>query len=143
MRSGGRRRGSKGPAQIGPGRLQVVEGRLINVRRLVSLDIVLHGERFILAEFGIGTPALFIIGFSLTMYGLSLPGLYFLLTGVNYLPLLAYAIVITRRHSAKSDVETEMSSDRHYVRKYSVQQLLLFLPLVVAFLASAQFLRKE
>jgi len=120
-----------------------LEGRLINVRRLVSLDITLHGERFILAEFGIGTPAIFLFGFFLMISGPSLLGWYFVLTGVNYLPLLAYAIITAKRHSAKSDVEAEMSRDKHYVRKYSIQQLLLFIPLAVALLAAAQLLRNE
>jgi hypothetical protein len=76
-----------------------VEGRLINVRRLVSLDITLHGERFILAEFGIGTPVILAVGLYLAAVGPLLLGLYLFLTGINYVPLLGYAIVTVRHHA--------------------------------------------
>ena len=33
-----------------------VEDHLINIRKLVALDIALHVPRFIMVEFGLGTP---------------------------------------------------------------------------------------
>ena len=106
-----------------------MEGRLINVRKLVSLDIVLHGPRFILLEFGVGTPAILVIGLIVLLQGDPyFLGWYLILTGVNYVPLLGYAIVAVRRGTALKDVEDDMAQDRHYVRKYSIQQFLLFIP---------------
>jgi hypothetical protein len=32
--------------------------RLIDIRKLVALDITLHGPKFIMIEFGLGTPAI-------------------------------------------------------------------------------------
>ena len=118
-----------------------MEGRIINVRRLVALDINLHGYRFILVEFGIGTPAIFAIGV-LAMEGGNpfFLGTYLILTGVNYIPLLAYAIVIARRRSAQTEVAAELTRDKHYVRKYSIQQLLIFVPFAVLLLAGWQAL---
>jgi hypothetical protein len=107
----------------------------MNVRRLVALDIYLHGPRFIMLEFGIGTPTILVVGAALTATGVWPLGLYLFLTGVNYVPLLAYATILARLGSAKPEVIEFLSENRHLVRKYSIQQFLLFLPLVVALLA--------
>ena len=115
--------------------MATVEGRIFNVRRLVALDITLHGPRFIMIEFGVGTPVIITLGVILLLSGPSILGGYLLLTGVNYVPLLIYAIIIVRRDSAQAEVADYMSRDKHLVRKYSIQQLLLFLPLVVFWLA--------
>jgi len=107
-------------------------GRLISVRKLVSLDITLHGPKFILLEFGVGTPAIIAFGlFLMLVTGPFLLGLYILLTGFNYLPLLIYAIITVRRGTANDDVKDELASDPHYVRKYSMQQFLIFIPLAI------------
>jgi hypothetical protein len=118
-----------------------VEGPVINVRRLVALDITLHGPRFIAAEFGIGTPAIIAVGIILILSGQLILGAYLMLTGVNYIPLMFYMVVIVRRGSARAEVADYMSQNKHYVRKYSTQQFLLFLPLVVFGLAVWQELR--
>jgi hypothetical protein len=121
----------------------MVEGRIINVRRLVALDITLHGPRFIAAEFGVGTPVILAVGPVLMLYGQLVLGAYLILIGVNYIPLLAYMVVIVRKGSAKAEVADYVSQDKHYVRKYSTQQFLLFLPLVVLLLSVWQELRKN
>jgi len=58
-------------------------------------------------------------------------GLYIFLTGINYLPLLVYAIVLVRIHNAENEVSYGLSHDKHYNRKYSLQQLMIFLPTVL------------
>jgi len=120
-----------------------VEGRVINVRRLVALDITLHGPRFITAEFGIGTPVILAVGISLILASQLILGTYLLLIGINYIPLFVYMVVIVRKGSAGLEIADYMSNDKHYVRKYSTQQLLLFLPLVVFGLAVWQELKGE
>ncbi len=120
-----------------------MEGHLINIRRLVSLDITLHGKIFILAEFGTGTPVIFAVSFVLLVEGTFLLGLSLLLAGLNYLPLLPYAIIVVRHETAEKDVEPGLSRDEHYVRKYSIQQVLIFVPLAVVVLAIEQKLRNE
>ena len=113
------------------------------VRKLVALDIVLHGPRFITIEFGVGTPAILAVGLWLMSGSLAYAmGIYLLLAGLNYIPLLIYAVLIIRGGSARQETEYGLSHDRHYVRKYSIQQLLLFVPLAVLFLAMVQELRQ-
>jgi hypothetical protein len=110
----------------------------------VALDINLHGPRFIIVEFGVGTPAIITVGL-LLMLGSSafLLGLYILLTGIDYLPLLAYAIVLIRNHTAEKEFSYGLSQDKHYNRKYSIQQLMIFLPAVILLIAVIQELKKH
>ena len=74
--------------------------RFINVRKLAALDIVFHGYRLILIEFGLGTFLLALFGIWLTGRSLLL-GSYLMLLGLNYVPLFVYAIAITRKNSTK------------------------------------------
>lgn len=120
-----------------------MEGRVINVRRLVALDISLHGPRFIMVEFGVGTPAIIAFGLFVIHTGPQILGAYVLLTGINYVPLLTYAVVIVRKGSAAKEIEAGMAKDRHYVRKYSTQQLMIFVPLLILLLALEQELTKD
>ena len=123
-------------------RLNRVE-RLIIVRKLVALDIVLHGPRFISIEFGVGTPVILAVGLWLMSGSLAYTlGVYLFLAGLNYIPLLIYTALIIRGGSARSETEYGLAQDPHYVRKYSIQQLLLFVPLAVLILAVVQELRQ-
>ncbi len=94
-----------------------------------------------MAEFAIGTPVILGVGLALMSSGPLILGVYLILTGVNYVPLLIYTISIVKRGTAKSEVVDYMSQHKHFVRKYIVQQLWLFLPLVVFWLAVWQELR--
>ena len=119
--------------------IQPREGSLINIRKLVALDITLHGPRFILIEFGIGTPAILLVGLWLMLTSsVFILGLYLFLTGINYVPLLIYSVVISKKGSAQTEVETDLAQNKHYVRKYSLQQVLVFVPLAVLLLAIIQ-----
>ena len=60
--------------------------KLVNVRKLVALDITLHGPKFILAEFGIATPVIIAVGLTVMFTGPFFLGLYLSLTGINYAP---------------------------------------------------------
>jgi hypothetical protein len=116
------------------------------VRKLVALDITLHGPRFIGIEFGVGTPVILIVGVVLAEGSVGvqhLLGVYLLLTGINYLPILAYAIVVIRAGTAKAEVAEGLATDSHYVRKYSTQQLLIFVPFAVVLLAAVQEARRR
>jgi uncharacterized membrane protein len=115
-----------------------MEGRVINVRKLVALDIYLHGSRFILAEFGVGTPVIIAVGFWLILANILVLGMYLLLTGINYVPLLVYATIIARSRTAEKEVEYGLKHDEHYNRKYSVQQLMIFIPLTIVVLTILQ-----
>ncbi len=116
---------------------------LMIVRKLVALDISLHGNRFILAEFGIGTPVIIAVGLLLMLSSASyILGVYLLMTGVNYVPLLVFAVMIVRAGTARQEVEYGLSHDSHYVRRYSTQQLLIFVPLAILVLTAVQGLKR-
>jgi len=118
-----------------------MEGRLINVRKLVALDVTLHGPRFIAIEFGVGTPTILAVGIWLALGSLSIEfwlGVYLILTGINYIPVLAYAVLVIRGGDWKSEVAEGLATDPHYVRKYSIQQLLIFVPFAIVVLSLLQ-----
>lgn len=131
---------------------QTREPRWINVRKLVALDLAFRGTWFILIEFafavalgvalgvfvlvrtlGVGAPSLFGI----------IVGLLLLGVGLNYVPLLIYAIVIVRRKSARAEVAAELAQRNIYAHKYGVQQFLLVVPLAIPLLAIGQELRQR
>ena len=119
--------------------MQDHEGRLINIRRFVAWDITLHGARFILLEFGLGTAALIVFGYWLmsTITSLYL-GLYIFLVGINYLVLLVYAAIISSIGSAKFEVDPNLAHDKHFIRKYGLQQLLILVPFAVLIITLIQ-----
>lgn len=110
-----------------------MENSLINIRKLVALDMLLHGRPFILVESGLGTLLLLGLGFQQIAAGLAgsyaslLIGFYLVLTGVNYLLLLIYAVIIAKQNSARDEAESELQSKS----KYNRQQFLLLVPLLV------------
>ena len=118
---------------------------LIDIRKLVALDILLHGRPFILIEFGLGTALLFGLGFQQIVVGLAVSyvslvvGFYLLFTGVNYLPLLVYAIIISKKNSAENEAESELQNKS----KYNRQQFLVFVPLLIFLVGTKQELDRR
>jgi hypothetical protein len=117
----------------------------VNVRRLAAIDMYgIYGTRFrrrlILAEFLIGVVALVPFGiWQLTNaigLGGRLFGLWLIGTGLNYVPLSAYALALARpgalaRELAGVDAAAEL-------RRYTVLQLWVFVPLSLVVLAARQ-----
>ena len=126
---------------------------IINIRKLAALDMVFHGPKLILAEFAFGVFFTGALGLFLTYAGfvtghfsvpwVALLGCYMLILAINYVPLLLYAIGIARRRSAHEEVEMELAQKERYARKYTVQSLLLLLPLVIPVLALVQEWQKR
>ena len=115
---------------------------VINIRKLAAFDVVFLGPRFILAEFGLAvflSPALglFTLIRSHSAWQVILGG-YLLSLGVNYVPLLLYAIAIVRHRSAQQEVADELAGRDRSARRYRLQSLLLLVPFVVPLLAIAQ-----
>lgn len=136
-----------------PGACATTDGFFINVRKLAALDIVFHGSRFVVAEFAVGVVAcgaggLFILTRSLAadsppaLFPLVLGGIL-LFSGINYVPLLLYALVIVQHDSARDDVAPELRQKERYARKYGVQQVLLLVPLSMPILALYQEWQKR
>ncbi len=125
---------------------------LINIRKLAALDIALHGPVVILGEvcltvFGSAALGSWLVykGFFVERLSLwqNLLGYYELFIALNYVPLLLYAIKIVRRRSAQEEVAFELDHRAYYGRKYTLQSLLVALPLVVPILAIYQEWQKR
>lgn len=108
---------------------------MINLRKVVALDMLLHGTRFILAEFAFGIFFLLILGVISIWGGLSGPvrigweaGLGFWLIGIglNYVPLFIYAVLIAGGHTITEEGQPELPR----VKRYSIHQVLIFVPLL-------------
>jgi hypothetical protein len=119
--------------------------RIINVRKLAAIDLVFHGPRFILIEFGAGIPLMLALGVFIlwrasaltgaAFIGYTLLGAYMLSLAANYLPLLFYAVALIRRGDAAAVVAYEVAHKETYAPRYGAQQMLLLLPLVIPALA--------
>ena len=108
----------------------------------------LHGKRFILVEFAFGVifPILFaIVNLRLIFVSASPPlwatlmGIWLIGIGINYVPLFIYALIIAR----KGSVIEEGQPERANVMKYSLQQFIIFVPLLVAILTLLQESRRQ
>lgn len=121
---------------------------LISIRKLAALDLVFHGPRFVLIEFGgavlltgglaalslrsglaaPGHPVLWQIAFAVVLASI----------GLNYVPLLIYTITLIRSGNARKEVAVELEQCMQAQRRYGTQQLLLVVPLAVLVMAIAQ-----
>lgn len=119
----------------------------INIRKLAALDIVFHGSTLILVEFLIGVfvpgafGALSLFAFfhnPAHPFAQIFVGCVLSWIAINYVPLLLYTISISRGKSAEREVAFELEHKDYYARKYTIQSLLLVLPLVVPVLAIVQ-----
>ena len=123
--------------------------RLISVRKLAALDIVSHGLMRILVEFTVGVLLAGSLGLLFLSRGLP-PGPSHSLViivwgfvlfgiGLNYLPLLIYAITISRLKSAQEEVASELGDPDAYRRMYTLQSAIFILvPFALFILAIVQ-----
>jgi hypothetical protein len=119
--------------------------RIMNVRKMVAIDLLIHGKRFILIEFGVGTPLMVALGVFIlwrasamtdgAFIGALLLGAYLLSLACNYLPLLLYTISLVWRGDAATVVRYEAAHLAKYAPWYGKQQMLLFIPFLVLALA--------
>lgn len=124
------------------------DAKVVSIRKLVALDMVLHGTRFILAEFAFGILFPLILVLISIRGGLFSPvridwetALDFWLLGIamNYVPLLIYAVLISKGQTEKKEGESELV----YVKRYSIQQVIVFVPLLVLTAALIQEIRPQ
>ena len=112
---------------------------MLNPRKLAAIDVAFLGPKFVIAEFAGGVVLCFALGvFVLTRSHSSLQftlGLYLVSLGINYVPLLAYAVAITRKKSARSELGDELKDERQAMSKYRQQSMLLLVPLLVPILS--------
>ena len=106
------------------------------------------GNRVILGEYAVGVilPTLFGLltlqpgpkGLAASGWQLVL-GLWLVAIGINYIPLLIYAILISRAGTATEEGKAELA----YARQYGIQQVIILVPFLVPFLAILQESRKS
>jgi hypothetical protein len=110
-----------------------------NLRKLAAIDIVFLGYRFVLAEYAFGVffsvaLGLFVLFRSHSSWQVLL-ALYLICLGLNYLPMLLYAIAIANKETAAAQLAGELTDKRSAMSKYRRQSLLLLVPLAVPLLA--------
>ena len=127
------------------------EDAIINIRKLVALDIVFHGATIILAEFafavvfcgGFGIFSLFLFFRTPSHPAIEIIiGLILSWLTLNYAPLLVYAINM-RHKDVQQEVAFELEHKATYARKYTLQSVLLLLPLAVPLLIIIQERQKH
>jgi hypothetical protein len=115
---------------------------VIDIRTLAALDIAFLGPRLILIEFTAGVLLPIALGaLTLARAGSlagALFGLYLITLGINYVPLLLYAISIVRAGSAAAEIAGESHDLRRMFRRYRRQSLLLLVPFAVPMASAIQ-----
>jgi hypothetical protein len=120
----------------------------MNVRRLAAIDMygvagTMRRRRIIVSEFVIGFIAMITIGTSMLVVangGWQIFGAWFIGAGLNYLPLSVHAIDLIR--PGVLDEELADVDIRAELRRYTVLQLWVFVPLALVVLAVAQLRRR-
>ncbi|MEH1167338.1 hypothetical protein V6V47_18325 [Micromonospora sp. CPCC 205539] len=108
----------------------------MDVRRLAAIDMygargTIRRRRIILAEFLVGVVFMVTLGVwllaSSSGVGGRAFGLWFVGVGLNYAPLSAYAIALTR--AGALDAELAGVDTTRELRRYTILQLWVFVPL--------------
>ncbi len=118
---------------------------MIEPRKLAAIDICLLGPTLIVIEFAVGV----VLGIGLGAFILlrsnalaqQILGVYILLLGVNYIPMLWLAIWIGSRERAAGELGGELDDRKSAAAKYRRQSMYLLLPLVTPVVAIRDSLR--
>ena len=117
--------------------------KIINIRKLVALDVALNGWVPISAEAFFEVFGIMIIGI---LFFETTIGFYFFLLSFNFIPALVYVLLIGNRENAKKEVRAELSKVKRYgskaIRNYNLQQLLAFIPFSIIILSVLQEIQK-
>ena len=112
---------------------------MIQPRKLAALDITFLGPVLIKVEFAAGVLLSCALGAFILVRSHSrtqdLLGTYIVLLGVNYLPMLWYAVQIGNRERARAEIGHELADPKASAARYRRQPLYLLLPLVVPIVA--------
>jgi hypothetical protein len=120
---------------------------MINPRKLAAIDITFLGAKFIIIEFAGGV----FLGAALGVFTLVrshswtqfVLGLYLLSLGINYVPMLIYAVAIAKSDSARSEMGDELEDKSGAMAKYRRQSVLLLIALLVPIIALRQLKRHD
>ena len=115
---------------------------MLSPRKLTAIDIAFLGRTFVLMEFLFAVcfcPALgaFVLIRSHSV-GQIVLGIYLVALGVNYVPMLAYALAIPDREAARAELGDELNDKQAAMSKYRRQSLALLIPLLIPAAAITQ-----
>ena len=113
---------------------------VLNARKLAAIDLVFLGPKVIIAEFVAGVFLSAALGIFVLVRSHGSPaqialGLYLITLGLNYVPMLIYAVVITKGNSASAQLGSELENKRVAMANYRRQSLWLLVPLVLPLVA--------
>ena len=118
---------------------------MIELRKLAALEVSLLGPKLVVGEYACGVLLSAALGLFVLMRGhtlwQTLIGIYFICLGINYLPLLLYAVALGDPRSARQEIADELSATRETLARYRAQSLLLLVPLFTAILGICQWRR--
>ena len=120
---------------------------MLNPRKLAAIDLAFLGPKVIISEFAVGVLFSAILGVFVLLRGHRRPaqialGLYLISLGLNYIPMLVYAIAINKAKSARRELGNELDSKSAAMKKYRRQSLWLLIPLIVPIVALAETRRR-
>ena len=110
-----------------------------NLRKLAAIDVVFLGPKFVIAEYACGTLLPLALGMFILLRARSVwqvvLGVYFLCLGINYAPMLVYAIGLGDREKARAGIANELAEQRKAMSKYRRLSLVLLVPFAALILA--------
>lgn len=113
-----------------------------NLRKLAAIDIVFLGPKFIIGEYACGTILSLALGIFILFRAHSVwqvvLGVYFVSLGVNYAPMLIYAIGLGNREKARAEIADELVEQRRAMSKYRRLSLALLVPFAALILALSE-----
>jgi hypothetical protein len=117
--------------------------RLIEVRKLAAVDMAWLGSRLIVTEYALGVVLPLALGLLSLVRGLGEAepanwqvgfGIWLVTIAANYVPLFLYALAMARAGTVQEEGLPEMQ----HARRYSIQQVMILVPLFVVGLALIQ-----
>jgi hypothetical protein len=116
---------------------------MLNPRKLAAIDLAFLGPKIIIGEFAfvvLFAPAL---GVFALLRGRGTPaqialGCYFIALGINYVPMLVYAVAINKTKSAHTILGNDLDDKRAAMSKYRRQSMWLLVPLIMPIVALTQ-----
>ena len=116
---------------------------MLNPRKLAAIDLAFLGPKVIIIEFTLGILFSAALGVFVLLRGHRSPaqialGLYLISLGLNYIPMLIYAIGINKAKSARTELGNELDNRRAAMKKYRRQSLWLLMPLIIPVIALTQ-----
>jgi hypothetical protein len=119
---------------------------VIQVRKLVAVELAFLGPKVILAEYAIAVIVGLLVGVLSLRSGLfrthalwqTLLGIYLLCVVLTYAVLLVEAAAMTRRGDCRQEIADELTDRQATFRKYRRQSLWILVPLAIPLAAMRQ-----